>query len=80
MHKKFRRHICEECGYGALTKNDFINHMATVHKMGDKTFKCEECPYTTCYGSDLTKHINAVHNKIKNNFCVECLQQAIKML
>ena len=61
----------EECGHGTSTKTYLMNHMATVHNIGDKKFKCEQCPYETIVKGNLKQHIESVHAVGDNKFTCE---------
>ena len=49
-----------------------MNHMTTVHNMGEKEFKCEQCPYASAFIGSLKRHIDGVHEKIRRHVCEEC--------
>ena len=59
--RRFRHHLCEECGYGASVKNHLKCHMAYVHNMGKTEFKYEQCTYETIEKCNLKQHKDSVH-------------------
>ena len=63
VHEKIKDHACEDCDYATYSKSSLKIHRASIHNIGELSFKCNLCPFSAPERRRLRQHVNKAHLK-----------------